>query len=243
MVDRYFIKFYFAMSSKILFMLLSCCVVTNVKTQVLNRSFLDVEIKEVDRPEEMKTGRLEFICNVKQCTASLKWAIISALDVDSVRLKIKGNCPNKFISFTKRDCKDSIYGIQDIRMKVLAHNYHFTVSDITEFTEVWVLKKKGNVELPLFFPEAHEGVASSGYQEGYFELIGRPLYDLSNYIQYIRKNIVIDETNDSNLYDYIKIPYASIEDKEELNKELLNYGFEIVIEKRLEKFKLVQFND
>ena len=129
-------------------------------------------------------------------------------------------------------------------LNVLKMTYGFSVTDIEETCEVWVVKVSDESMLSTYVDiyNHHNGGAIKKDAKEYYQLTSFELWPLWDIIEKRSKHIVYDETGDKRRFTLL-MESDNLDNFEQANEALRPLGLFLTKEKRLEKIKLVTFHD
>lgn len=128
-------------------------------------------------------------------------------------------------------------------INALKKAYGFSMTDIEDTTEVWVVKIIDSTRLTTY--ESHAPIHSDGGCGGY------PNYSLKNFpikcyweaLEKFSRHIVYSETDENKKYTIPEFDQKAFYTFDTMNQALEPIGLRLFKEKRLEKLKLIQFYD
>jgi hypothetical protein len=146
-------------------------------------------------------------------------------------------------NITKRQNQEDFANIMIIN--ALQKTYAFSVTDIEDSCEVWVVKVSDSDKLSSFlnlFPQdMHHGSGSTTKSDKcYFDINSFELLSIWEYLELRSKHIIYDNTNDPRRFS-MSIPCDDFNDFDKTNQALAPFGLVLIKEKRLEKLKLMTF--
>ena len=134
-------------------------------------------------------------------------------------------------------------GMQSV-LGILSNRYNFTVSQISDTCDVWVIKKVFLDKLVRPNYERDGFCCGSGRKnDSIWESVGMPLSSLSEIIEFYSSNIIEEEKMDSEDYNF-EVPYVLMKTShlERLSQYLLDkYGLSLKREKKVVKILHINF--
>lgn len=161
------------------------------------------------------------------------------------RIRVEGQVPNKTIYYKSELAITDIIDSKSLILKTLQYYYKFNISEVEDSIDFWVLKQLDNTKLQIHSFE-RDGPGGDGGGSIYWGAIDRPVSKICTVVEFVAKVATYDETLDNRHYNIPNIPYSLMQkDKfDELNALLREtHGLEFVKEKRLEKLKLIKFEN
>lgn len=226
-------------------------------------TLFNLTVKELKQPLKYNS------CNSFGSSVFCKGSLISVLNYllgdDYGRLRIKGSVPDKYIDLNlkeptqmgfeemltngnkKKDIDelDSL-SLTKIAITLLSRTYNFTVTSITDSSDIWSLQIVDISKLMRYdeVKDYDNRGAGPDFRNNAWEGIGVRLSYMCYIIASKAKSIIYDESNEKGLFNFVnpQIPYNLMENFDTINDFLkINYGLHFVKRKQLEKLKFIEF--
>ncbi len=161
------------------------------------------------------------------------------------RIKVEGDVPKKTIYYKSDLAITDVIDSKSLILKTLQYYYKFKIYEVEDSIDFWVLKQLDNTKLQVHSLE-RDGPGISAVVGVFWGAIDMSVSSISTIVEQIVKVATDNETHDNRHYNIPNIPVALMKkDKfDELNVLLREtHGLEFVKEKRLEKLKLIKFEN